>query len=79
MLSVFILRNSRYTQEVMDKYNIYFSQFFHQFVTFNPSVTMWYPGAVESVVEFGDLALNPVYDRALHKAFISVKVRHKHS
>ena len=68
MFAVFILRNSRYTQSVMDQYNIFFSQFFHAFVTYSPDVTKWYPGAVESVVEFGDLVFNPVYIKALKKA-----------
>lgn len=68
MYTVFILRKARYSQEVLDRYNIYFSNFFRQYVTFDSNLQYWYPKAVLNVVDFGDLTFDPAYSKALQKA-----------
>jgi len=65
MFTVYLIRKVKFTQDVLNQYNIFFSKFFRQYVSYNPLVIYWYPKAVERVVEFGDLVLNPQYNRAL--------------
>ena len=65
MFTVYLLRKTKFTPDVLNHYNIYFSHVFKQFVSFNPLVIYWYPKAVEKVVEFGDLTLNPLYNSVL--------------
>jgi hypothetical protein len=67
MFTVFILRRSKFTQDVLDRYNIYFSNFFRQFVSFNPAVIYWYPKAVTRIVEFGDLTLDEELSKAIYR------------
>jgi hypothetical protein len=68
MFTVYLLHKTKFTQDVLDQYSIYYSQFFRQFVSFSPLVQYWYPKAVERVVEFGDLSLNPQYSKAIKYA-----------
>ena len=56
---LYVLRNIKYHQAVLDEYQIYFSKTFKHYVTFRHTIACCYPSAILRVVEFGDLTLDP--------------------
>ena len=65
-LQLYVLVQRKFSQPILDLYDIYYSKFFKRFVTFNPRIA-GLRRSVEREVTFGDFIFDTELAKKIHR------------
>lgn len=64
---IFILAKRKFSKPIAELYDIHYSKFFKNLITFNPEIREL-RHAVHTAIDFGDLVFNPVLNKKCQRA-----------